>query len=110
MTVRAFIVLLLLTALVTAAGMAAFSGVGRSQERPCEPLDKAEATLSRKYGEELFVVGLMGAAAERMRMYVNPATRTWTILAQLPGENVACVMAVGRNIDLVPPRVAGQPL
>lgn len=109
MTIREFIVLLLLTAAVLAAGMVAFSGVGRSQERvPCHPAAALSEVMAKEYGEQLFAIGAADPAGT-VRIYVNPESRTWTVFAVTPGQ-LACPLAAGKAFDFARPKPAGQAL
>lgn len=66
----------------------------------CVPLAIAEQAVARQHGEHLFAVGQVGT--RMMRLYANPATRSWTALTVDP-EGRACLIGSGTNLEFVKP-------
>jgi len=60
--------------------------------------DALVATLSREYGESVIGIGERGqggAKANRVILFANPVTSTWTIAELYPARNLASAVAFG---------------
>lgn len=89
---------LAVTALFLASGVALVSEGAVAQAPKCGPQDGIEAMLQgEKYREEMVAVGMAGEAYP-MKLYVNPQTRSWTMLI-VPQPGMACVVAAGDSFD-----------
>lgn len=61
----------------------------------CGPREIIVKSLKERHGEVRVAVGLndRGAATE---VYVNPSTRSWTIIVTDPKRGASCIVAAGR--------------
>lgn len=73
----------------------ATAGPALAQERPCAPLDQAEAYLAGEFQETRVGQGIGGNGQTMVMLYASPAG-TWTVLVVNP-EGVACQAADGTD-------------
>ncbi len=75
----------------------------------CAPLTAHAAYLARRWGERPFAPGRIGRAATVI-LFVNPATRTWTLIRVL-AAGVGCAIGAGRppGRTTPPPQAAPVP-
>lgn len=77
------------------------------QQDLCGPMDVAAKMLEKKYGEEMFAVGMMSNEFQ-LRLYANRKTRTWTAFSVGP-NGMSCVIGSGSDLDFVAPPKPGEP-
>lgn len=66
----------------------------------CPSLDALRQQLSAQYGERRFAVGTIGDGKRRaMHIYVNPQTRSWTLVG-VEVDGTACPIAGGGGFEL----------
>ena len=99
---RAWIAFMALYAATVFVGMVLFTSqaLPQSPTSRCMPMTVAEGHLAKQYGETLFAVGVAGESA--MRIYVNPDSRSWTLMHIRPA-GTACIMAGGSSFDTAKP-------
>lgn len=67
----------------------------------CDDTKKIVNTLKQTFKEMPFVFGKTNDAAKSvMSLWVNPTTKSWTIVATK--KDTTCVIGVGDNFELVP--------
>lgn len=90
-----------------------FAGVAHSQQTPpqlqCGPALGLLAQLATKWKERPMFIGVSKDGKSTTRIYANPETLTWTVLA-LFQDGTACVLASGEGIVLAKPQAEGTPL
>ena len=67
----------------------------------CAPAKFVKMVLESQFGELQIMTGTFNSG-RAMRGYVNPITRTFTVLMILPSGQV-CIIAAGKNLDMFPP-------
>lgn len=68
---------------------------------PCDDTKFVIDTLKNDYKEMIVAFGKThDNAGSTMSIWVNPTTKSWTILATL--KDVTCIIGVGDNFDFAP--------
>lgn len=79
------------------AGILWMAGQAWSQMPICGDKGIILKTLTGRFGERGFVSGVVKTAG-LMKLYVNPVTRTWTILL-IDAAGEACIKAAGTDFE-----------
>ena len=68
---------------------------------PCTDTKIITERLVKDYREMPFIIGKAADAANSiMSLWINPTTKSWTIIATL--KDTSCVIGVGDNFQLAP--------
>lgn len=81
------------------AGVLILVSAGAGGQPSCAPYDDVSRGLRERHGEVPMLTGIT-AAGELMVLFVNPATRTWTLAARLPQfPDLICGRNSGTDLD-----------
>lgn len=73
----------------------------------CGPAKFVSLVVQGQYREQLAATGTFPRGGA-MRTYINPTTRTWTVVLVRSLDGLVCIVAAGGDIDLFP-LVANSP-
>lgn len=95
-------------AILTLGHLVLMPRVARSQDRACGPLPHLDARLAAEYGERVAWAGALRRMPIVLRLYVNPATRSWTIVAVAPDGCAGAIDAGTHSAFVRAPAPHGQ--
>lgn len=74
--------------------------------RYCGPLESIERNVIVRAGQVPVAIGLL--KENMVKLFVNQTTGSWTLLL-ITANRVACIEAVGQDMEFVPPKPHEEP-
>ena len=104
------IILIVLALMFALAVMAALIAAPAHAQVVCGPREQVLTVITGPRYTEARMVDLPSVTgAYVMRLYGNPGTGTWTLLA-FPDTVQACIVASGKGMVMLAPEIPGTPL
>ena len=89
-------------AFLTALAASVVLGPAVAQQGQCGPTADVTRVLSEQFGERAMVRGTTQTGSHVFELYVNPQTRTWTLLFHQAQTGVTCMATDGTDFEPSP--------